>query len=109
MHQDERLEEQPLLEVREEVLQFDFLETLLQILHAWQLLILDTNVIMIPKWYPKHTRMIFFRENLRSHIATCLYLNIKKMIDLLGDNPIQGIDLGSGIRKIRIAITTKET
>ena len=49
MHPDERLEEQILLEVREEVSQFDFPETLLQILHAWQLLLLMAKVTINTK------------------------------------------------------------
>lgn len=33
--------------------------------------------------------------------------DLNKLIDLLSENPIQGADLGSGIRKIRFAITSK--
>lgn len=33
--------------------------------------------------------------------------DLNKLIDLLSEDPIQGIGLGSGIRKIRLAITSK--
>ena len=34
-------------------------------------------------------------------------IDLKKLIDLLSENPIQGTELGSGIRKIRLGITSK--
>lgn len=61
MHQGERLEGQTHLEVHEEVSQFDFPETLLQILHAWLLFLLMAKVTIDTKMVSKaHIKDFFF-------------------------------------------------
>ena len=75
MHQGERLEGQTHLEVHEEVSQFDFPETLLQILHAWLLFLLMAKVTIDTKMVSKaHIKDFFFggRNYIYINILQCL-------------------------------------
>ena len=74
MHQGERLEGQTHLEVHEEVSQFDFPETLLQILHAWLLFLLMAKVTIDTKMVSKaHIKDFFFG-------GATIYIDIYKYI-----------------------------
>ena len=75
MHQGERLEGQTHLEVHEEVSQFDFPETLLQILHAWLLFLLMAKVTIDTKMVSKaHIKDFFFGGGAQLYIL--IYINI---------------------------------
>ena len=93
MHQGERLEGQTHLEVHEEVSQFDFPETLLQILHAWLLFLLMAKVTFDTKMVSKaHLEDFFLGRGIASYIYILIYINILRCLSPAErSNPTGGI------------------